>query len=165
MQAHQPLAVVEAPGVVSSMRQEYHQKVELEKACLEEAGWCFTQAKQTPLLSLPLVNIFSKFSNNKAITRILSGEDFLPALSDQYAAKFLAVMPGPPGLEDMTPRSNLAYGWGWQKAWETAGSLASGIHFGHYIAGTYNLEILVVNVNLANIPLRTGLSYNWWKKD
>jgi len=43
-------------------------------------------------------------------------------------------------------------------------SSASGIHFGHYIAGTFNPEILVVNATLADIPLHTGFSYDCWKK-
>jgi len=42
--------------------------------------------------------------------------------------------------------------------------LALGIHFGHYVAGTFNPEILVVNMTLANLPLRTGFTYDWWKK-
>jgi len=147
------------------MQQVYHQKVELEKACLEEAGQHFTQAKQTPLLSSPLVNIFGECGNNKEIAWILSGEDFLLALSDRYASKFLAALSRPPGLEEVTPCSTQAYCQGWQKAEETTGSLASGVHFGHYIAGTFNLEILALNATLVNIPLHTGFTYKWWKKD
>jgi len=41
---------------------------------------------------------------------------------------------------------------------------ASGIHFRHYIAGTFNPEILVVNATLANIPLCTRFTYDQWKK-
>jgi len=40
----------------------------------------------------------------------------------------------------------------------------SGIHFGHYIAGTFNPEILVINATLANIPLHSGFTYDRWKK-
>jgi len=47
----------------------------------------------------------------------------------------------------------------WRKAQETTSSLASGIHFGHYIAGTFNPQIMVINAALADIPLRTGFSY------
>jgi len=32
------------------------------------------------------------------------------------------------------------------------------------MAGTFNPEIAVINAHLANIPLRTGFSYDWWKK-
>jgi len=44
------------------------------------------------------------------------------------------------------------------------GSSASGIHVGHYIAGMFNPEILVVNAVLANIPLCMGFTYDCWKK-
>jgi len=67
MQAHDPLAMVEAPGHALRMRQVYHQKVELKQACLEEAGRRFTQAKQTPLLTAPLVDIFGKCGDPKEV--------------------------------------------------------------------------------------------------
>jgi len=38
MQTYSPLSTVKAPGTTSSTQLEYHQKVELEKACLEEAS-------------------------------------------------------------------------------------------------------------------------------
>jgi len=68
LQAHSPLALVEAPGRTPGTRQVYHQKVELEQACLEEAGRRFTQAKQTPFLTTPIVDIFSKCGKPKEVT-------------------------------------------------------------------------------------------------
>jgi len=47
--------------------QEFHQKVELEKACLEEAGHQFMQAKNTPLLTQPLIDIFGEHRNLKVL--------------------------------------------------------------------------------------------------
>jgi len=46
----------------------------------------------------------------------------------------------------------------------STGLSASGIHFGHYIAGTFNPEILVINATLANIPICTSFTYDCWKK-
>jgi len=57
-----------------------------------------------------------------------------------------------------------SYCKGWQKAWEVTSSLASSIHFGHYIAGTFNPEILVINAAMADTPLCTGFLYDQWKK-
>jgi len=65
---------------------------------------------------------------------------------------------------DVPACSSTTYHQGWQKAQESTGSSASGIHFGHYIAGTFNLEILVINATLADIPLQTGFTYDHWKK-
>jgi len=50
------------------------------------------------------------------------------------------------------------------KTWEITGLSASRIQFGHYMAGTFNPEILVINATLANIPLHTGFSYDCCKK-
>jgi len=65
LQTYSPLVMVEAPGNSCNMRQEYHQKVELEKACLKEDGRRFTQAKHTPLLTATLVDIFGECGNPK----------------------------------------------------------------------------------------------------
>jgi len=60
-------------------------------------------------------------------------------------------------------RMLLEYCSGWRKARETTSSSASGIHFGHYIAGTFNPKILIINAALTDIPLRTGFSYQSWQ--
>jgi len=85
---HQLLLMVEVPGE-DQTRQEYHQKVELEKACLEEAGQCFTQAQLTPLLQPPLINIFSETGWPKEITQVLDGSFPTPPECNEYATKFL----------------------------------------------------------------------------
>jgi len=159
LHTHSPLALVAAPGSSSDTCQEYQQKVELEKACLEEAGRCLTQAKHTPLLMSPLVDIFGECGNPKEVAWLLAGDISLPVNINKYALKFLAELSQPPGMTDISPQSMQAYCKSWQKAQETTGSSASGIHFRHYIAGMFNPEILVVNTTLANIPLCTGFTY------
>jgi len=42
--------------------------------------------------------------------------------------------------------------------------LASGIHFGHYMAGMFNPKIMVMNAAMADIPLCMGFTYERWKK-
>jgi len=64
----------------------------------------------------------------------------------------------------MLARTTAAYCKEWQRAQEMTSSSALGIHFGHYIAGTFNPEILVINSAMADILLCTGFSYDrWWK--
>jgi len=58
-------------------------------------------------------------------------------------------------MEDVALPSNQTYCWGWQKTRESTGSLALGIHFSHYMAGTFNPEILII---------RTSFSYDHRKK-
>jgi len=42
----------------------YTCKSNLEQACIDKAGQCFTQAHDAPLLLQPLVNIFGEMGNN-----------------------------------------------------------------------------------------------------
>jgi len=73
--------------------------------------------------------------------------------------KFLSAVSHPLGIKDVQPHSTQVYHKGWQQAWEVTGSSASGIYFGRYIAGTFNPEILVVNMAMVDIPLCTGFTY------
>jgi len=100
----------------------------------------------------------------KKLVRLLLAILSLHLSATPNAAKFLSAVFQPPGVEDVVSRSTRTYGQGWQKAKEGTGSLALGIHFGHYIAGTFNPEILVINVTMANIPLWTGFTYDRWTK-
>jgi len=67
-------------------------------------------------------------------------------------------------LSYILPRTMEVYQQGWQQARESTASSPSGIHFGHYIVGTFNSEILLVNAKLADIPLQTGFSLAHWRK-
>jgi len=162
--AHHPLSMVITPNDLTGERYECSQKAELEKACLAEAGWRFTQAWQTPFLTSPLLEIFGEKGQTKAFDQVLAGTFQPPPKCNLYMAKFLAQLSRPPTITEVFPWSTQDFCWGWQRAQESTGLSASGIHFGHYIAGTFNPEILVVNATLANIPLCTGFTYDRWKK-
>jgi len=159
---HQSLSMVIAPGP-NGTRQEYHQKAEMEKACLDEAGRQFTQAMHTPFLTSPLIEIFGETGHRKAIAQVLDGTFQLPPDCDQYAVQFLSAVARPlqVPIPFCTPDSYLR---GWTKSQETMSSSALGIHFVHYIAGTINPEILVINTTMADIPLCMGFVYDRWKK-
>ena len=158
---HHSLSMVIAPGP-NGTRREYHQKAEMEKACMDEAGRRFTQARHTPFLTPPLLEIFGETGNRKAITQVLDGRFQIPSDCDRYAAQFLAAI-ARPLRQSISPRTPESYRQGWTKARETTSSSASGIHFGHYIAGTFNPEILLINTAMADIPLHTGFAYDRWK--
>jgi len=97
------------------------------------------------------------------MAQVLAGEFIPPPDCDAYARKFLLAVSRPQTIPEISPRSPNAYSRNWEKARETTSSSASGIHFGHYIAGTFNPEILIMNATMADIPLRTGFSYERWK--
>jgi len=160
---HRPLSVILAPSADGN-RREFHQKANMEKACLEEAGRRFTQAQHMPFLTAPLIDIFDETGRPKAIQTVMDGSFIPPDQCDPYAAKFLSSLSCPALITNIPSRSLEEYTGRWQKSRETTSLLASGIHFGHYIAGTFNPEILFVNATLADIPLQVGFSYNCWKK-
>jgi len=160
---HSPLAMVITPSALGETHQEYHQKVELETACLAEVGHHFTQACNTPLLLLPVYDIFGETGRAKEVTQVLEGTFTLPPVN-LYIQKFFQAVARPISVANITPQNLDSYRWEWQKVWETTGSLQSGIHFGHYIVGTFNPEILVINVTLVDIPLKAGFMYDHWKK-
>jgi len=117
---------------------ECSQKADLEKACLEEAGQRFTQAHQAPLLTPPLIYQLGKCGKPKTISKVVEGTILTPAGCNPYAAQFLAAVTRWPGIQDTTQRTVIKYSKGWQKAQETTGSSALGIHFGHYMTGMFN---------------------------
>jgi len=160
---HRPLSLVIAPDAQGN-RTEINQKAAMEQACLDEAGRRFTQAKHTPFLTSPLIDLFGEIGNKKPVCQVLEGSFVPPSSSDRYAQQFLAAVARTSQVADIPPRSVEEYSAGWKKAREATSSSASGTHFGHYIAGTFNPEILLINATLANLPLLTGFTYDRWKK-
>jgi len=52
----------------------------------------------------------------------------------------------------------------WQKAREQTASSPSQVHFGHYIAGMFNLEIAIINSKMAEWPQQLGKPLHHWMK-
>jgi len=75
-------------------------KTELEKACLEETGHCFTQACHTPFLTPPFIDLFGKTSLSKAFPTVLDGTFTPLAFCNAYIAKFLKATHRPAFIED-----------------------------------------------------------------
>jgi len=50
-----------------------------------------------------------------------------------------------------------------EKMRESMSSLPSAVHFGHYMAGTFNPTIVVFNACLANLGFTTGYSLKRWR--
>jgi len=78
--------------------------------------------------------------------------------------KLLHNLKRPENVPEFEPRSLEDYTSGWRKARETTSSSLSGIHFGHYMAGTFNPNIVLFNATMADIPLKTGYSPSRWRQ-
>jgi len=153
------------PAQDGTGRQEYSAKGELEQACLAKAGWRFTQASDTPLLTDPLVHLFGEAgSPSSRFKQVLAGTFQPPPVCDLFAARLLQSLYRPTQVAECPARSLHEYTTSWRKARESTSSSPLGIHFGHYIAGTFNPDILVLNAMMADIPMNTGYSPARWRK-
>ncbi len=134
----------------------------LKKACLDEAGCHFLQANDTPLLQQPMIQWFGEIGTNRpAFRQVLRGK-FHHEIGNPYVEKLLKNLKKPEKVPEFIPRSLEEYATGWRKARETTSSSLSGIHFGHYMAGTFNPNIVLFNVTMADLPLRTGYLLSRW---
>jgi len=139
-------------------RQEFSTKAALEKACLEEAGRRFTQASDTPMLQPQMLQKFGEIGANRPeFKKVLAGRSQLPT-DNIYTTKLLQQLNRPPLITDIPLRSLQEYTTGWRKSRETTASSMSGIHFGHYMAGTFNPEIAIFNATMADRLLPTTLA-------
>jgi len=142
--------VVISPHQDTGAHTEYHSQVGLEMACLVEMGYCFL-AQHTPLLTSPLINIFGETGIFlAAFDQVLNGTFHLPVQCDPFAKKFLAALALDPCILTIQPQMPQSYQQGWQHSQEATSS------FVHYIVGTFNPKILIINTTLADTPLLTG---------
>jgi len=81
-----------------------------------------------------------------------------------YMTKLMQQLCRPESLREITPRSLQDYTMGWRRAWETTASSMLGIHFGHYMAGTFNPDIVLFNATMADLPMKTGYSPRHWQE-
>ena len=96
---------------------------------------------------------------------ILQGTATLPPNLDPNTNRLLQALASPPEVPPPTPWTfTLAkHISGWRKARESTSSSPSGIHFGHYIAGTYDPLVAEVDYLMALYPYETGYSPRRWQ--
>jgi len=141
-------------------------KATMEEACLEEAHLHFTQANDTPFLTPPLFNELGLLDcHEPPFDEIATGTYQPPAGATLGASSLLTKLKRPQEVMDCDLNlMETTHHEGWQKAKERTASSLSGAHFGHYKSGTFNEMINAVHTALPAIPLKTGYSYNHWKK-
>jgi len=67
--------------------------------CLEEAGRQFTQARHTPFLSSPLVDLFTEATvYTQAFEQVLQGTFVSPAGTDHMTQRLIKALARPPGV-------------------------------------------------------------------
>jgi len=103
-------------------------------------------------------------ANRPEFKKVLARKSQPLPTDDIYTTKLLQHLNRPPNIIDLPPRSLQEYTMGWHKSWETTASSLSGIHFGHYMAGTFNPEIAIFNATMADLPMCTGYSPRRWRE-
>jgi len=78
------------------------------------------------------------------------------------AQRLLAALARPPTISIIPQWTLDEITMGWRKAREATSSSPSGLHFGHYMAGTFNPTIAIFNAQLANLGFTTGYSLKCW---
>jgi len=139
-------------------------KTELENLSLAEAGRRFTQAAKTPFLQPPLIGIFTEANlSTQAFDQVLDRTFECPEGLNEMMWCLLSALQHPPDIVPIQTRQLGDITAGWCKAREVTSSSPSLIHFGHYMASTFNPTIAVFNARLVNLGFTTGYSLkHWW---
>jgi len=121
-------------------------KLELEQLCLSKARRCFTQAATMPFLTSPLVEIFTEANLfTQAFDQVLEGTFECPPNTDPFAKCLIQALQRPENITTIPNRQLDEITTGWCKAQEATSSVPSALHFGHYMAGTFNPTIAIFN--------------------
>jgi len=78
------------------------------------------------------------------------------------AARLIQALQWPAHPPPISQRTLNEINSGWRKARESTSSSPSAIHFGHYMAGTFNPTIAIFNAWLANLGFNMGYSLKHW---
>jgi hypothetical protein len=140
-------------------------KEEIEDGCLAEAKSCFTQSKDIPLLTEPLLSEVGTQGFGPAVPAILAGTYVPPRGTDKKTAAFLQELASVPNIPTIpTGLSTSAYQSGWKKMKERTSSGPSGLHFEHMKACMVDSDLADIQSALSNIPYATRYSPQRWQK-
>jgi len=144
-------------------------KAEVELACLAEVGRWFIQVWQTPFLQPPLVQEFCEITVDKLtfMEELALVDTFCsPSACNPNMAKLLHNLQWPPNVADHVTKENVEdFNKGWCIVWEQTSSLPLKVHFGHYMASTFNPDIAaIINAKMAQLPQLLGRPLKCWKK-
>jgi len=148
----------------SNLQVESLTKTKLEHLCLSEAGQHFIKASNTPSLQPPLIDLFTKVNvHTVASNQVLAGMFICPENTDPMACCLIQALkqPSPHMLIPTQTLGEITAGW--CKAREPTSSSPSTIHFGHYMARTFNPTISVFKARLVYFGFTTSYSLKWWQ--
>jgi hypothetical protein len=145
-----------------NLRLEMTSKADMEEACLAKNKRRFNQAADTPCMQPPLYDLLGPLGITEAADRILDGTFEIPPGVDKHTAGVLRHMKipdidrhFPPLRLDITTPEHIE---AWRKSRERTASGPTGVHYGHLIAGTYDMAIADFEATMENLPFAIGYS-------
>jgi len=99
-----------------------------------------------------------------AFQAVLAGMYVAPPGCAPTTIKLLTKLCRPPEVSEIDLGGEEEFTKGWRKAWEQTASSPSKVHFGHYIAGTFNPNIAIINAKMADWPQCKGRPLRRWTK-
>jgi hypothetical protein len=147
---------------------EVNDKESMEQALADENNRRFNQAATTPFMVPPLSNYIDHLGINQYSQQILDGTFEIPEGTDHYAARLIPhlkrsplVVAGKGSSLEFTAKEHRR---GWKKAKEATSSGPSGIHFGHFIAGSTHEAVCLFDATMTNFPYKSGYSPDRWQQ-
>jgi len=108
-------------------------------------------------------SLYGSYLHIHAFNQVLQGNFQCPLGVDPMAQCLLVALAWPLAVPTIPQRTLDEITTGWCRAWEATSLSPSGIHFGHYMAGTFNLTIAIFNTRPANLGFIMGYSMKYWQ--
>jgi hypothetical protein len=136
----------------------------MERELLLENQRRFNQAASSAILQQPLCNEIESFGQHNQTLRVLVSGRFSSNV-DKYTELLGQQLKLPDGFSpNQMDLSTDNYIKGWRKAKERTASGRSGLHFGHFIAGSSDETIACMEYQLSILPLQHGFSPSRWQQ-
>jgi hypothetical protein len=140
----------------------------IEQACFAENAQRFRQANSTPFMVPPLSDDLGLYGIGPNADAILQGTYEIPTGTDYWAAELIRHLRMDERVA-FSPSVSLTiptqlHQMGWKRSRERTSSGPSGIHFGHFIAGSSHPLLADFDACMANIPYATGYAPLRWRR-
>ncbi len=142
------------------------QKVEIEKACMEENEKKYMQTSNTPCMTGQLQKDLGYDGLTPAGEAILKGTYEPPPDTGQYTRELLQQLKTVDAIFDDLPKAKMTtaqFSEGWKKITEQTSAGISGTHFGHMKACADHPRLAEMEASFAHIPYMSGFSPTLWQ--